>query len=233
MSPKQSSVIGGLSNRLRRDISLGLIRPGEKLNIEALKREHKVSHPSVREALSLLVGEGYVASEDQKGFRVLESSVEEQRDVTRVRAELECLAFGWSLANASTDWRASVVAAHHALSEVETELAKDPVAYALEWDERNRNFHFAILANCGSPKLLEIIAAQYDLSRRYRLRAHSNRLRAMDRAEWIERSAAEHLQLKEAALTGDTTRGVGILKNHINKAAADFSAVLIPIETCN
>ncbi len=164
MEAQLGSVVGNLANQLRRDIALGIIKPGTKLNIEALKKEYKVSHPSVREALSLLAGEKFVSSIDQKGFRVLKTSSEELKDITRIRAELECLAFEWSVNNANIDWRAGIVAAHHALTEVENEMLSDHVAFALEWDERNRNFHYAIVGNCGSPQLLDLIAQNYALT---------------------------------------------------------------------
>jgi DNA-binding GntR family transcriptional regulator len=219
MTLKQGSIIASLSDRLRRDISLGSIKPGDKLNIEAIKRSYNVSHPSVREALSKLVGEGYVSFEESKGFRALQSSYEEQQDITRVRSELECLALEWSIQRTNVDWRATVVAAHYALSEVEKEMPSDPLNAALEWDARNRAFHFALVGNCASPKLLDLIEAQYDLSRRYRLMAHANDRSAKSRARWVEKSAREHDQIKQAALDGDIESGQAVLKKHITKAA--------------
>lgn len=216
---KQGSVIGSLSDQLRRDISLGIIKPGDKLNIEALKREYNVSHPSVREALSLLAGEGYVDFKESKGFRALHSSQEEQKDITRVRAELECLAFSWSIQRTDIDWRSSVVAAHYALSEVEQKMPSDPLNAALEWDERNRTFHFALIGNCGSTKLLDIIGTQYDLSRRYRLMAHARDRSEKSRERWVDKSSKEHEQIKQAVLDGDIELGQEILRKHITKAA--------------
>jgi len=231
MADKRSSVIATLSDQLRRDISLGLIHPGDKLNIEALKRQFKISHPSVREALSLLVGEGYVEFEDQKGFRVSEMSLEGQQDIIRVRAELECLAFEWSVKKADMDWRAQIVATHHTLSEVETKTNDDPIAFSLDWDERNRNFHLAIVGNCGSPKLLEIIRIQYDMSRRYRLMAYSQKYTSNNRAAWVEQSKREHIALKEAALNNDVALGKEIIRNHITKAAFDtFTGLVSDLE---
>jgi|TARA_B110000908_G_C10261501_1_gene459601 DNA-binding GntR family transcriptional regulator len=215
---KQGSVIASLSDQLRRDISLGIIKPGDKLNIEGLKRTYNVSHPSVREALSLLVGEGYVGFQESKGFRALEASQEEQQDIIRVRAELECIAFEWSIMRSNVAWRSSVVAAHYALSEIEQKMSEDPLNAVLEWDDRNRAFHFALAGNCNSPKLLDIIATQYDLSRRYRLMAHANDRSLTSRARWVKNSAEEHEALKQATLEGNVSKGQEILKKHIRKA---------------
>ena len=219
MEAQLGSVVGNLANQLRRDIALGIIKPGTKLNIEALKKEYKVSHPSVREALSLLAGEKFVSSIDQKGFRVLKTSSEELKDITRIRAELECLAFEWSVNNANIDWRAGIVAAHHALTEVENEMLSDHVAFALEWDERNRNFHYAIVGNCGSPQLLDLIAQNYALTRRYRLMAYSNDHTAKGLKAFLKMSSQEHENLKTAALAGDIEVGKDIIRSHITKGA--------------
>ena len=123
MVQKQKPVVTSLSDELRRDISLGIIKPGEKLNIEGLKRDYSVSHPSVREALSLLAGEGYVSFEESKGFRVLSPSQAELQDIIRVRAELEAMALAWAVERSTLDWRSQVIAAHYALSEVEPAVA--------------------------------------------------------------------------------------------------------------
>lgn len=219
MSEKQETVIAGFLNQIRRDISLGVLRPGERLVIEQLKRQHKISHPSVREALAQLVGEGYVSQQDQKGFKVLGVSLETLRDITRVRSELETLALSWSMENSDTDWRASVTAAHFALAEVEKEMVEDPLSYALEWDERNRNFHMALCANCGSPHLLSIIARQYDLTRRYRLMAHEKGKSTAARSSWMKESAKEHRLLKDAALAGDVDQVLDLLRGHVNKGS--------------
>ncbi len=215
---KTKSVIATLSDQLRRDISLGVLKPGEKLNIEALKRAYEVSHPSVREALALLVGEGYVSFKESKGFRVLQASQEDLKDSSRVRAELEALAFEWAINNTNVDWRSSVVAAHYALSEVEREMPSNPLDAALKWDKRNHDFHMAIAANCGSRKLTELIAIQYDQSRRYRLMAHAHNRAEKLRSRWVQRSAEEHSALKDAVLAGDIAEGKSILKKHITKA---------------
>lgn len=220
MQQTSISVVADLADKLRRDISLGILQPGERLSIEALKRAHGVSHPSVREALSLLLGEGYVFLEEQKGFRVLESSVDEQRDISRVRAELEAVAIGWSIAHSTRGWRAQVVATHYALTEAEALLEQDARKHVLEWDELNRGFHLALASNCHSPKLISLITMQYDLSRRYRLMAHGESVSHTERLTWLQASADEHLKLREAALTGDADTAQNLLRSHILKGVA-------------
>lgn len=217
MIEKQERVIVSFVNLIRRDISLGELLPGSRLNIEKLKRQHKISHISIREALSQLVGEGYVSIEDGKGFKVLSVSIQKLQDITKVRSELETLALDWGFKAPNTDWRASIAAAHFALSEVESKMLEDPFAYALEWDERNRNFHLALCSNCGSEHLISLIEQQYDLTRRYRLMAHEKDKSEDVRRSWLIESTKEHLSLKEAVLAGDVEHAKNLLSGHINK----------------
>lgn len=217
MPTRTGSVIAGFADRMRRDISLGILSPGQRLVVDQLKREHSLSHPSIREALALLVGEGYVSFEEQKGFQVLGGSIEELSDATRVRAVLECTAVEWSIDRANTDWRAAVNAAHFALAEVEREMQSDPHSFAIEWDERNRSFHLALAQNCGSPHLLDLIGRQYDLTRRYRLMAYADGKSDEDRANWLRKSSDEHKQISDAALAGDKARTSHILGAHVTK----------------
>ncbi len=218
-TPRSGSVVGRLTDVLRRDISLGRIKPGHRLKIEEMRARYHVSHPSAREALSILAGEGFVDAIDQRGFWVAASSLADLTDLSRVRTELECIAFDWSVARRTTDWRAQVVAAHFALNEVEEELPGDPHNLALQWDERNRDFHLAVAGQCGSERLLGLIRSHYDLTRRYRLMVLSGEQWGERHESWRLASAAEHLALKEAVIKGDGARGRKILRHHILKKA--------------
>ncbi len=222
-----SSVVNELAAKLRRDIALGTLLPGARLNIEALKREHKVSHPSIREALALLAGEGYVSSEGNKGYRVLDSSFEDLSDATRLRAELECLGLQWSAANSTPEWRANVVAAHHMLSEVEEDMIDDPKGFVIEWDERNFQFHKTLISNCNSPRLMDTVANLYDLTRRYRLMAYS--IAHKNHRDWLLKSAEEHVQLKNLAIDGDMEAACRLLREHTTKNVDQEGATLFNV----
>ena len=215
--PGTGPVVPRLTEALRIDISLGTLEPGVRLKIDRIRKQYNVSAASVREALSILTGEEFVTSVDQRGFVVTAYQGERLNDLTRVRAELECIAFGWSVQNASTDWRAEVVARHFALTEAEAKLGQDPHAHALEWDRRNAGFHMAIASACGSPRLIALIASHYDLTRRYRLLGLARGSDFSLLGEERRQSADEHAALKDAALAADTAAGQAIIRKHLLK----------------
>jgi len=57
---EDETVVALLASALRRDISFGVLRPDEKLKIEALRRRYGGSNHSMRETLRTLVAEGMV-----------------------------------------------------------------------------------------------------------------------------------------------------------------------------
>jgi len=207
-------VVPRLTDALRLEISLGNLVPGGRLKIELIRRQYDVSAASVREALSILTGEEFVTSVDQKGFVVTSYQGERLRDLTRVRAELEAVAFGWSVANATTDWRAQIVASHFALSEAELALDLAARKSILEWDRRNCDFHLALTDGCGSPRLKALVRSHYELTRRYRLIGLT---RLADTQAETERaiSQQQHEALKNAAIEGQAEQGQALLREHL------------------
>ena len=221
-----SSVVHELAARLRKDISYGVLRPGQRLNIEAIKRDQNVSHPSVREALALLAGEGYVGLEAGKGFHVLDSSREDLEDITRLRTELECVGLRWSVQNTNADWRARIMAAQHVLQDLLTRPEPKNGAFLAAWDLRNNQFHMTLIENCGSPRLIETVAGFFDQSRRYRLKAYA-RL-SIVQSVWFEQSLLEHEAIQQAVFDGNADQACTLLRRHvangIDQASADVVA---------
>ncbi|KIN71036.1 GntR family transcriptional regulator [Sulfitobacter guttiformis] len=215
--PLSGGVIQNLTDMLRRDISLGVFAPGTKLKISHVQKEYAVSAASAREALSQLSGEGYVQAVEQRGFFVTEMSEERLLDNARVRAELEALGLIWSIARQTSEWRASVVSAHYLLQEAESALQTSFRDNIIAWDERNREFHLALVSNAGSPVLLEMIGARYDLTRRFRLQAYAVDLAENTALARLQQSADEHAAIAEATLSLDAEQGAALLKAHISK----------------
>lgn len=70
--------------RLRADILTGQLSPGERLRIQALSEQYNLGATAIREALSRLVSDGFVESEDQRGFCVAPVSRDELVDLTQI-----------------------------------------------------------------------------------------------------------------------------------------------------
>jgi len=207
-----NSVTESLRERLRQDIILGALPPGSKLKLEALSRRYDVSVNTMRETLSRLSADGLVVAEEQKGFAVLPVSPQDLREITEMRQLLECQALRLSLAKADLDWEARVIAAYHKLSRSEALVDDEPERYGADWERYNREFHDALIGNCGSRWLLLYRRSMYDHSLRYRML--SLKTKPFPRSQ----SALEHKLILDAALARDAERAVDLLAAHILKA---------------
>jgi len=152
--------------RLRVDILTCRLLPGSKLRINDIAQSSEVSLGAVREALSRLGAEGLVIAESQKGYRVAPLSVEDLRDLTEARVEIERIGLSRSIAQGDLEWETNLVAAWHRLSKLPEPQPEDP--QAVRWATAHAEFHLALVAACGSNKILQIRSQLYQQSERYR-----------------------------------------------------------------
>ncbi len=153
---------------LRRDILACRILPGSKLRINDIAETSEVSLGAVREALSRLGAEGLVIAESQKGYRAAPLSVEDLRDLTEARVEIERIALARSIAHGDLDWETNLVAAWHRLSRISDRAEDDPHLTSEPWALAHSAFHEALVKACGSAKLLQIRSQLYQQTERYR-----------------------------------------------------------------
>lgn len=199
--------------RLRSDILMGVLRPGDRLKLDGLRDRYDVSINTLRETLSRLVSEGLVANEGQRGFMVVPASLADLRDITEMRKLLECRAVRLSVEHADLEWESRVVAAYHKLSRIEEVIEQDPRRWGAQLELYNREFHNALISACGSRWLLTFHGVMYDQSLRYRMLAFQ--VRDFPR----QQSRAEHRELLDAALARDADRLVTVVAAHITKGA--------------
>lgn len=164
------TVVAMLASALRRDISFGVLRPDEKLKIEALRQRYGGSNHSMRETLRMLDAEGLVEATAQRGFRVTSATEADLKDVMRVRIEIEKTGLTWAMEQGDVHWEGRIMAAHHALRKAEEAVSKgaDDLS-ALVWDEASRAFFASLLEASNSTRLIDLQQKFFDQSRRYRL----------------------------------------------------------------
>lgn len=176
---------------IRDDIVAGRRAPGEKLKIQVLAKGLSVSPGAVREALSRLIPEKLVVSQDQRGFHVAPLSIADLKDLTDLRCEIEAIALRRSLERGDVEWEAGLVAAIHRLNATPI---RDPgeKAPSAPWVIAHSHFHAALVAAAGNPRLLSLHNQLYQQSERYRgLAAHVESERDV---------ASEHREIAELAL---------------------------------
>ena len=161
----RSSLVSQVLASLRRLISNGEIRPGEKLSEVALAERLDVSRTPVREALGQLIGDGLAIQIPRRGFFVSELSRREIEDLYLIRQLLDPEALrlagvpdGPHLERLIRD---NEVMAHES----------DP-ASLIDLDDR---WHLDLIAGCPNEVLLGLIRQFMARTRRYELLYMSDR----------------------------------------------------------
>jgi len=190
--------------QLRADILSGRMRPGEKIRAATVRKRFNTASSPVREALNRLLSEGFVALEEQKGFRVAPVSAQELQELVKTRCWIDGLAIRQSIERFDRKWEENLILALHHLSRAyRTESGQ---AETSDWESRHKDFHLALIAGCGSRWIERISAQLFDAAERYRLLALEQ---VLERDE-----LQEHRDMVDACINRDPDRAIALLDHH-------------------
>lgn len=182
--------------QLRQDILKGNLKPGQKLQIDAVGARYDAGANPVREALNRLSSERLVDRKDQRGFFVPQISLEDLRELVKTRCWLESKALEESILNRTQEWEDNIVLAYHYLSRTPIRLPSEGGDNS-EWEVKHRVFHNALISACGSSWLIRFCNEMMDHAERYR---YISMVSSYPRRD----SNQEHRLIMDAALNGDT-----------------------------
>jgi DNA-binding GntR family transcriptional regulator len=186
---------------LRRAITSGQLKPGTPIRQDALAEQLGVSRVPLREALKTLEGESLVVHEAHRGYFVAELSLADLREVYRIREVLEAEAVREACARMDEHGLAALEAVQ---DEVDAEAAAGDVAAMAA---ANRRFHFTLFETAGMPRLLRLIATQWDATEAYRSLYYAG-------AGHRDRVLHEHRAVLAALHAGDTKEALRLLDDH-------------------
>ncbi|HEV3357918.1 MAG TPA: GntR family transcriptional regulator [Pseudonocardiaceae bacterium] len=201
---------------LRADLLKGAFSPGQKLRVVELGERFAASQSVIREALLRLTEQDLLVAEPQRGFRVRDLSIDDIAAITETRVLVESQALRWSIERGDLAWETAVLGAHHRLDRTPVQTTDGSISE--EWANRHSEFHAALLAGSGNPRIEAVAAALRDSSELYR------------RWYWgltddHQRDIpAEHRQLKDFALARDPGAAVDVLVRHIERAPCQLIA---------
>ncbi|MFE9257277.1 GntR family transcriptional regulator [Streptomyces sp. NPDC006879] len=201
------SVRGQILDALRAALVDGDLVPGELYSAPALGARFGVSATPVREAMQHLALEGAVEVVLNRGFRVLERTPRELRELAEVRALLEVPVMLNLARTVSADQWAALRPRAAATSAAAA--AGDVAGYA----DADRAFHRAVLAMAGNEQLL-LVADR--LHRRAQWPLPGVPVRRAD----LVADAAEHSALLEALIARDLVVVESLVREHF--AGADL-----------
>lgn len=150
-----------IADQLRELIARGTLPPGLQLRQMELAERFDASRVPIREALKLLSGEGMVDHDPNRGFFVAPLSVDEARQLYRIRHLLEAELLG-SVRWPTKDHLSSL---REGLQELEAALKEQDAA---QWLARHRAFYKAIFDLSSEKVLVEEVLRLIRLTDRYR-----------------------------------------------------------------
>ncbi len=217
-SPGDVSGSDTLSERaaslVERDIIAGVLAPGARLGIVDLVQRYEIGATPLREGLSRLISRGLIVGIGQRGFRVAEVSREDLLDITRMRTVIEIEAVRLAMAQGDDAWEAGIVSALH---QMRRHIQRTGNAFregAPDFDRLHKGFHTALLAACGSKRLLAAHSDLYDQAYRYR----RVMMRSFDSGEEF---VAAHQSLADQVLARNLGAAQAMLAGHLH-STLDF-----------
>lgn len=196
------------------DVRRGLITasfvPGQKLKPDELRMRYGCAASTIREVLLRLSCDQLVEFQDQRGFRVPQTSSHRMRELTQLRIIIEREAACLSIINGRLEWEANLTAAHHKLAHVEDIMhdAADPLGHMDVWCECEWEFHKTLISACGSETLMDAHRDIYD-------RQRQQLVMAVEHSGYREGNIAEHRAILDAALARDQVRIAAQLESHL------------------
>lgn len=204
---------------LKSDIVKARRAPGERLRIERLRRLYGVGPTPLREALQRLAADGFVLTEDRRGFRVAPLDPAEFIDLNVARTALETRALVLSIERGDARWEAEIVAATYLLGKADDLLTSGTTDDLDAWEGLNARFHSALVAACGSSWLLRLRGMLNDQVERYR--------RASVFSDRVGRKLHdEHEAISRAALARDSVEACRLLAEHYDRTAQGLLALM-------
>ena len=207
---------------LRQEILRGNMESGARLTVAQLNKRFGLGMTPTREALMRLAAEGLIASEPNRGVRVLDVSRDELGDLMYARREIEMILLRRAIELGDEPWEAEIVSTLHLLSRTPLPMHDDKEAIIL-WEDRHRAFHQALVSACGSPWMMKIWKMLVDHSERYR---HVRLARSNDPFSDIRDVAREHEIIANTVIERDTERACALMTEHLTRTELAVDALL-------
>src|SRR3982751_4285900 len=193
---------------VEQDILAGQLGPGSRLGIVDLVQRYEIGATPLREGLSRLMSRGLIVGIGQRGFRVADISREDLLDITTMRTAIEVEAVRLAMSHGDDAWEAGILSALHQMRRHIERTGNEFREGAEDFDRLHKGFHTALLAACGSQRMLNAHSDLYDQAYRYR----RVMMRAIGSGKGFVR---EHQRLADCVLARDVAGAQTMLAAHL------------------
>ncbi len=207
-APEAATLSERAATLVEHDILAGLLAPGSRLGIVDLVQRYEIGATPLREGLSRLMSRGLIVGTGQRGFRVADVSREDLLDITLMRTAVEIEAVRLAITQGDDVWEAGILSALHQMRRHIERTGNQFREGAEDFDRLHKGFHTALLAGCGSTRMLNAHSDLYDQAYRYR----RVMMRAIDSGK---RFIREHQLLADCVLSRDIPGAQAKLVAHL------------------
>ncbi len=204
--PAHGATVAFIVERLRQDILSGSLAPGFRLIECDLTGRFGVSRGPVREALRRLAAEGLIEHWPHRGALVRRLSARAIRELFQIRVEIEQLAARLAAESDDAEARARFAEAIRPVLDESPRRAPDYLA-------ENAAFHAAVMTLSGNLQL-------NDLALRLQLPLIMAQVGGILTPEVLKASVREHRAIAKAILARDPAAARGLMRAHLERAAA-------------
>ena len=214
---KMARTADKLISDIRKEVSSGILKPGDQLEVTALAERFGVSRTPIREAIRALVDTGVLETRPRKGSFVRILNAKQLLDLFQVAAELEGMACRIAaLSLTKEDVKA-----------IETGLKKCNQAAEdqnnIEYAMANLDFHTAIHKASGNDWLIEQL-------RQLQINLNSYRTMPYEIRGRLKKSTDEHTVICDAILSGDGERACDLMRDHMMLQGKRLPSIIATLE---
>lgn len=193
---------------VRERIIDGIYKPGQRLTEQSFADEFCSSRTPVREAMRMLVAEGYADFRPNSGTVVRTWTLEEILEIFSLRARLEGDLCGHAALHISA---AEIEELEQLQQEIERNGPDSGEENATRVGRLNRRFHDIIAAASAQERTVSVLAKAIEVPIVHRT------FRSYDAAQ-MQRSFYQHRELIDAFKAHDREWAVSVMRSHIHAA---------------
>lgn len=198
--------------RLRAAVLAGDYAPGDRIVLSTVAEGLGVSKVPVREAVTRLVGEGWLEQQPNVGPVVRALRAGEIRETAVIRAALEYSAVREAVPLHNEQSLAE-------LRELHADMGNALTTASHRFPSLNVDFHSAVIAPCPLTELRQLTVSMMERTLRYQ---------TVHRVPtYPEQAHAEHEEILTAVATGDAERAASLTREHIRSAAQELQEQLL------
>jgi DNA-binding GntR family transcriptional regulator len=207
------SVVDSVTDRLRRALLAGDIKPGERIKVAELEKSFGVSHIPIREAVRRLEAEGLIVAPPQRAAVAAGVDLEDLSGLYDLRRIVECEVIRRSVDSMTAE---QVEDARSALEALEA-LAQDHESPRF-W-ELHRDFHWALLEPGATGWIQRVLDQIWLASQRYvRLFV----------SETVGDAMRDHRELLACCEERDGARAAELLRRHLDRTELAVRQAFVP-----